>query len=647
MIKKWFSILLAVCLLITATPVALAIDINDSSVFIKQTADRCTYAAAAMVLRRRTIIDNGSDWSSITQDDVREASKANANGGGMRNNYTYRGYTMGSQVLSDSYSTATKKSILISLLKDHPEGIVAYNANRSSCGQWHAITMTDYDASTDTFYCAEPAGSKKGRITFSESTIRGNGQEGKLYYINKLWYITNRSGGSTTPPTPGIPVGTTSKPEVSVNGQTVNVSWSYSGSGTSIDVYVIVSPWDWSGIRYKQNVTGNSCTFTDVVPGYYNVFTVAQPNNRQVQSDWAEFVVQEPHTTHEKGEYLWYESLHPHYNYWKCSVCGENFTDGSTSTDYSCSQCHPEHTKGDFRYTASDHPHYNYYACSACGKEFSDGSTSINYSCSQCHPEHTKGEFRYTSTDHPHNNYYACSVCGREFADGSTVPDNNCSQCHWEHIWDSGIVTTEPTIHTTGIKTYSCTVCGEQRTENLPAIPASFEDVSPDAFYADPVEWAVKQKITSGISETQFGPNNACTRGQIVTLLWRAAGSPEPQTNSCQFVDITPRDYFYKAVLWAVENQITSGTDTTHFSPYAKCTRAQAITFIWRTEGKPTSENRASFSDVSPKSYYADAVSWGVEYGVTSGMGNNKFGSDETCTRGQIVTFIYRDKASK
>ncbi len=107
------------------------------------------------------------------------------------------------QFLSNTYTTTeAKKSFLISLLKDHPEGVVAYNQNRASCGQWHAILMTDYDASNDTFYCADPAGSSRGRIKFANSTIKGSGQDGKLYYINGIWYITNRSGGGTPTPPP-------------------------------------------------------------------------------------------------------------------------------------------------------------------------------------------------------------------------------------------------------------------------------------------------------------------------------------------------------------------------------------------------------------------------------------------------------------
>lgn len=171
--------------------------------------------------------------------------------------------------------------------------------------------------------------------------------------------------------------------------------------------------------------------------------------------------------------------------------------------------------------------------------------------------------------------------------------------------------------------------------------PVTFSDVSATAYYANAVSWAVNNGITSGIGNGKFGPDVSCTRGQMVVFLWKNQGQPEPQPAANPFVDVKESDYFYKAVLWAAQNNISAGTDETHFSPNLKCTRAQAVTFLWRVEGNPEAETRRSFSDVSPKSYYAKAVDWAVEYGVTSGIGNGKFGPNVTCSRGQIVTFLY------
>lgn len=169
-----------------------------------------------------------------------------------------------------------------------------------------------------------------------------------------------------------------------------------------------------------------------------------------------------------------------------------------------------------------------------------------------------------------------------------------------------------------------------------------FVDVKADAYYADAVGWALQNKITSGTSKTTFSPNAFCSRAQAVTFLWRAAGSPEPNTAVNPFKDVHPGDYYYKAVLWAVENGVTSGTSADTFSPNDTCSRAQIVTFLWRSAGSPVERNTGVFSDVKTQSYYADAVDWAVNHGVTSGMSETKFAPDSNCVRGQIVTFLYR-----
>ena len=901
--KRIISVILILCMFIGFAPAAYAVDINDSSVFLKQSkSDTCTYTSAAMMLRRRAIIDGGN-WSAITENSVRNATRVpNV---GMLNNYTYSGMSVKYQFLSNTYTTTeAKKSFLISMLRDHPEGVVAYNQNRASCGQWHAILMTDYDSATDTFYCADPAGSSRGRIKFSSSTIKGSGQNGKLYYINGIWSITNRSGGSTTP-TP-------------------------------------------------------------------------------------------PHTTHTKGAFQFYEAQHPHYNYWRCSVCGENFTDGSTARVSTCSQCNPtlsvvSQENGDWtvevdanydvllyeeasssksKYHLVAHPEKSYLFCVAKAV-LSDGSTRyllgggnwVQITNELRLHTHVRGAFGGADREHPHHNHYTCAECREYYTDSTTTPDNTCLQCHWEHVWDtgtvtkppkvgvdgekvyicticgekktekipqlpkiwgslegdgvtyvvgipdegftvtvkadgtltfngqgkpsagglfsfaseeywpfiesnvstvivgegitdlncvsafeyhlpnlskivlpdsmetvsfslynnplvqelyipknvknlwlaigksvqknlkainvdpqnvtytsidgivyskdmseiircpggkegdcvipdgvrkidekafaysdkitsvtvpdsvvefeedcfgnresdplyattfagklrvnkgsaaeryaieneipyelidpcanghtwnSGVVTRQPTTTSTGELTYTCTVCGATRTELIAALPSTspdqnptptptptpggydptpepeqptvnFNDVPAGAYYADAVSWAVANGITSGVGPGQFGPDMRCTRAQMVTFLWKAQGQPEPTSTTNPFVDVKPSDYCYKAVLWAVENGISGGTDSTHFSPSQSCDRAQAVTFIWRTEGRPEAEIRSSFSDVSRKSYYADAIDWAVEYKIVNGVGGGKYDPKSVCSRAQIVTMLYRN----
>ena len=168
-----------------------------------------------------------------------------------------------------------------------------------------------------------------------------------------------------------------------------------------------------------------------------------------------------------------------------------------------------------------------------------------------------------------------------------------------------------------------------------------FSDVSTSAYYYEAVKWAQEKEITGGIGNGLFGPNQPCTRAQIVTFLWRAAGSPEPKSMS-SFSDVSADSYYAKAVAWAVENGITTGTGDGKFSPDATCTREQAVAFLYRASGSPAVSGGSAFSDVAANAYYADAVAWAEKNGVTGGIGGGLFGSGNTCTRAQIVTFLYR-----
>ena len=168
-----------------------------------------------------------------------------------------------------------------------------------------------------------------------------------------------------------------------------------------------------------------------------------------------------------------------------------------------------------------------------------------------------------------------------------------------------------------------------------------FSDVSTSAYYYEAVKWAQEKGITGGIGNGLFGPNQPCTRAQIVTFLWRAAGSPEPKGTAAGMTDVVSGSYYEKAVAWAIENGVTTGTTATTFSPDATCTRAQAVTFLARALNAKAA-GKAEFSDVPANSYFAEAVAWAAANGVTEGVGNGMFAPDNDCTRGQIVTFLYR-----
>ena len=171
-----------------------------------------------------------------------------------------------------------------------------------------------------------------------------------------------------------------------------------------------------------------------------------------------------------------------------------------------------------------------------------------------------------------------------------------------------------------------------------------FVDVATGSYYEDAVDWAVENGITQGTDDTHFSPDGICTRAQAVTFLWRAAGSPEPETRAMPFTDVPVGSYYYDAVLWAVENGITKGTSDTTFSPNMTCTRAQIVAFLWRSEKSPAAGTANPFADVKSTAYYAGAVLWAVKENITKGTTSTTFSPNADCTRAQIVTFLWRCK---
>ncbi|MBQ3255930.1 MAG: S-layer homology domain-containing protein [Oscillospiraceae bacterium] len=234
---------------------------------------------------------------------------------------------------------------------------------------------------------------------------------------------------------------------------------------------------------------------------------------------------------------------------------------------------------------------------------------------------------------------FTCENCGET----KTEPVNKLS-CT-DHKWDEGKVTKEPTYEAEGEKTFTCTVCGETKTEAIEKlIPENpFEDITDDDWFSDSVLWAYNNGITGGIAANLFGPHESCTRGQVVTFLWAAAGKPAPESDYNPFTDVAESDYFYKAVLWAVENGITKGVAEDRFGPTQACTRGQIVTFLWASHNRPTptlTEN--PFKDFDSSAYYYQPILWAVENSITSGVGEGMFGPENICTRCQIVTFLYK-----
>ena len=212
------------------------------------------------------------------------------------------------------------------------------------------------------------------------------------------------------------------------------------------------------------------------------------------------------------------------------------------------------------------------------------------------------------------------------------------------HEMGEWIVIEEPTYLTEGVEERKCSRCDHAERRPVPAIGSPFHDVKEGDFYYNSVLWALENGITSGISDEYFAPTGVCNRAQAVTFLWRAEGKPEPTTTVNPFEDVPEDVYYYKAVLWAYEKGITTGMDDTHFGPSGECTRAQIVTFLYRAAGYPVVENREDpvFTDLDYTAFYMDAVLWAIEHNYTSGVSDTEFGPQNICNRAQIVTFLQR-----
>ena len=278
------------------------------------------------------------------------------------------------------------------------------------------------------------------------------------------------------------------------------------------------------------------------------------------------------------------------------------------------------------------------FTCTACGATRTESIPKLTHTHS-----YTDKVTPPTCTEKGYTTH-TCA-CGERYVDSYTAPTG--------HTWGDWSVVKQPTDKAEGERVRVCTKCGEEERESIDKLPPvtppaptnPFTDVKSGEYYYDPVLWAVNHQpqITNGTSPTTFSPDATCTRGQVVTFLWRAKGCPEPTSTTNPFTDVPGNEYYYKAVLWAVEQGITNGTSKTTFSPNDPCTRAHVVTFLWRAESQPAAGSANPFTDVPAGQYYTDAVLWAVSKNITNGTSANTFSPDSPCTRGQIVTFLYRD----
>ena len=332
--------------------------------------------------------------------------------------------------------------------------------------------------------------------------------------------------------------------------------------------------------------------------------------------------------------------------YWSCDTCGKLFADAQGEQEISAplviwADGHEWDSGRVTQQPTETSAGVRTFTCTVCGETRTEAIPGLTHSLTAV------AKVPVTCTEDGTEAYWKCADCGKLFSDAqgkheiSAPVEIRASG----HRWDFGEVTQPPTETAEGVKTFTCTLCGEKRTHPIPRLtPSTFTDVVQQQYYAAPVQWAVEQGITNGTGASTFSPDETCRRGQIVTFIWRAKGCPEPLLPNNPFVDVMPDDYYYKAVLWAVEQGITNGTSPNTFSPDQGCTRGQVVTFLWRAEGKPAQSGaKNAFTDVRSGEYYYDAVLWAVAQGITNGTSPTTFSPGATCTRGQIVTFLYRD----
>ena len=329
----------------------------------------------------------------------------------------------------------------------------------------------------------------------------------------------------------------------------------------------------------------------------------------------------------------------------KCAGCGAEY--GDTNPNHHGDKLNHVEAKAA---TTREEGNIEYWHCEACGKYFSDNAAT---------KEITQAETVIPKRQSSGSNYSYYTIKATAGTGGSISPSGNVSVREGRDQTftitpDKGYAVANVKIDGKSIGAVkSYTFENVRRTHTIEVIfmkangnpqTGVFVDVATGSYYEDAVDWAVENGITQGTDDTHFSPDGICTRAQAVTFLWRAAGSPKPETRTMPFTDVPVGSYYYDAVLWAVENGITKGTSNTTFSPDATCSRAQIVAFLWRSEKSPAVGTANPFADVKSTVYYADAVLWAVKEDITKGTTNTTFSPDADCTRAQIVTFLWRCK---
>lgn len=277
------------------------------------------------------------------------------------------------------------------------------------------------------------------------------------------------------------------------------------------------------------------------------------------------------------------------------------------------------------------------YTCTIRGINNYTGSVDCVYTVS----DHSHSFTNYISDGNAGCTEDGTKTAKCDYCDATnTIPDVGSALGHAYGAWT---IIQSPTATEEGLEKHTCTRCGHTEQRSIAKLKNPFTDVPEGSFYYEPVLWAVENGITSGATETTYNPNGTCLRAQVVTFLHRADGNPEPTSTRNPFTDVKPGDFFYKPVLWAVEKGITSGVSATSFGSYSNCNRAAVVTFLWRAAGSPEPKSASNpFVDVKTTDFFYKPVLWAVENGITAGIDATHFGPTADCNRAQVVTFLYR-----
>ena len=425
--------------------------------------------------------------------------------------------------------------------------------------------------------------------------------------------------------------------------------WTLDVTSTGSGVVHNLSGGSWPRLGFNSNGRFRLCNTTDASLSniflwreteagtrYYTTIDGENPHTHTVQ-----YHAEEPASCTENGVKAYYYCSDP-----ACPLAGKKFEDEALTLEITNTVIAAlGHDFGDWTQTTAP-------TCTAAGEE--------TRACSRCDAVETRS---VPALGHDWGNpSYVWSEDNSEVT-ASRYCLRDASHTETETVPTSFVVTVEPTLEQEGEIVYTAVFqnaafATQTKTVVLPrldepTLPCDggndcpgkiFEDMPAKGHWAhDPIDWALVNHITAGTSETTFSPKNVCSRAQVVTFLWRAAGSPEPESTENHFTDVPAGSYYEKAVLWAVENQITAGTSPDKFSPKATCSRAQIAVFLWRYAGSPEPADTLNpFRDVAEDAYYAPAVLWALENGVTAGTSETTFSPDAVCSRAQVVTFLYR-----